>query len=430
MTANTAPSALVRWICRALAVDRRELPAVGSGFALFFLLFSGYYVLRPVRETMGVAGGIHNLPWLFTATFVVTLAVQPLFGWIAARVRRRLILPVVFGFFACNLLLFAAALAATPANLWIARSFYVWLSVFNLVAVSVAWSVLIDVFDAAQARRLCGLCAAGASLGGLAGPALAVLLVGPWGHVGLLALAAGLLLAATVAAGLVRRNVSVTPSAEGASQQPLGGHPLEGAREVLRSPYLLGIALFMALLACVSTFLYVEQARIVAVRFPLPADQTRVFGKLDAVVQVLSIGLQLFITGRIARRQFGIGALLVAVPAMTALGFLWLAVAPGFAALAVVMVLRRAGEYGLVRPGREMLYSVVSAAAKYRAKNFNDTVVYRGADALAGWLKTLLDAFAALPAVAMFAGAGLALAWMVTGGLLARRQRELARVSG
>jgi len=418
---------MARGIARALAIDVRELPAVASGFALFFLLFCGYYVLRPVRETMGVAGGVDNLPWLFTATFVVTLAAQPLFGWVVARVQRHLILPVVFGFFAGNLLVFVAAMVAAPDNLWLARSFYVWLSVFNLIAVSVAWSVLVDVFDTTQAQRLFGVSAAGASLGGLVGPALAVMLVGPWGHAGLLALSACLLLAAAAAAALVRRQAGAMTSADDAARQPLGGSPLAGMRDVLHSPYLLRIALFMALLACVSTFLYVEQARIVAMSFPDRAAQTRVFGTLDAIVQGLSIGLQLFVTGRIARRQFGIGVLLVAVPMVTMLGFLWLALAPGFAALAVVMVLRRAGEYGLVRPGREMLYSVMSATAKYRAKNFNDTVVYRGADALAGWLKAMLDAVAQLPAVAMLAGAVLALAWAVTGGSLARRQRGLAR---
>lgn len=403
-------------LTRALAIAPADLPAVAAGFTLFFLLFAGYYVLRPVRETLGIAAGVGQLQWLFTATFFTTLLVLPCFGWMAARLPRRFILPVVYAFLASNLFAFAYALEQLPANVWIARTFYVWLSVFNLVAVSLAWSVLVDSFDASRAQRLFGLAAAGASLGGLVGPLVAVVLVGRLGHPGLLSLAAVLLLAAVLPAMRVRQ---LGGDASGV-QKPLGGNPLDGLREVLRAPYLRGIALFMVLLAGVSTFLYVEQARIVAERFPDGATQTRVFGGLDAVVQVLSIGLQLFVTGRLAQR-LGVGVLLVAVPLLTLLGFLWLAVAPGFAALAVVMVVRRAGEYGLVRPGREMLYSVVSTDAKYRAKNVNDTVVYRGADAMSGWLKSGLDALGQHASLPMVAGAVLAGLWAVTGAWLARR---------
>ena len=414
-------AAALHRLARVLAVERSELPVIAAGFGLFFLLFAGYYVLRPVRETLGIAGGVEHLQWLFSATFLATLIALPLFGWVAARVPRRRILPVIYGFFAGNLLVFALALARLPENVWVARSFYVWLSVFNLIAVSLAWSVLVDCFDAAQAQRLFGVAAAGASLGGLLGPLTAVLLVGAFGHAGLLLLAALCLLAAVLAAGRVRR---LGARGEQAAR-PLGGNPLTGALAVMRSPYLRGIALFMVLLASVSTFLYVEQARVVAEHYPTRAAQTRVFGSLDAGVQGLSIGLQLFVTGRVAQR-LGIGVLLVAVPVLTVLGFLWLAVAPGFAALAVVMLIRRAGEYGLVRPGREMLYSVASPDARYRAKNVNDTVVYRGADAASGWLKAGIDALGQHPSLAMIAGAAFGLAWAFTGGWLARRQRALA----
>ena len=192
----------------------------------------------------------------------------------------------------------------------------------------------------------------------------------------------------------------------------------------MRSPYLLGIALYVVLLASVSTFLYFDQARLVEATYPLKTDQTRVFGTIDMVVQALAIVSQLFITGRLAQR-LGIGVLLVAVPVLTAAGFLWLAVAPTFAVLAVVMVMRRSGEYAFVRPGREMLYTVVAPQEKYKAKNFNDTVVYRGADAVSGWVKTAVDLLARQPGVAMVLGAIVALGWALTGSALARRQRAL-----
>jgi AAA family ATP:ADP antiporter len=205
---------------------------------------------------------------------------------------------------------------------------------------------------------------------------------------------------------------------------PLGGNPFAGIGTVLRSPYLMGIALFVVLLASVTTFLYFEQARLVELHFPDRVDQTRVFGLLDALVQGLAILTQVFLTGRIVQR-LGLAVLLVTVPVVMAFGFLWLALAPTFAVFAIVMVTRRAGEYALARPGREMLFTVVAPEAKYKAKNVIDTAVYRGADAVSGWVKAGIDAIASNPAVVAVAGAVLALAWAATGWSLARAQQRL-----
>ncbi|KIU53391.1 ADP/ATP translocating protein, partial [Pseudomonas putida] len=385
-----------------------ETPAVVGGLALFFLLFAGYFMLRPVRETMGVAGGVDNLQWLFTGTFIVTLLALPLFGWVVARARRRRILPWTYGFLASNLLAFALVFAVQPDNLWVARAFYIWLSVFNLLSISLAWSVLADLFSNEQAKRLFGLLAAGASLGGLVGPILGTLLVGVVGHAGLVLLATLFLLGSIGAATYLQRwrdRAPLPAEAEHPRSRPLGGNPFAGAGEVLRSPYLLMLALFVVLLASISTFLYFEQARLVAQTFTDRTRQTQVFGLIDTVVQALAILTQLFFTGRIARRM-GVGVLLVAVPLVMVAGFLWLALAPVFAVFVVVMVVRRAGEYALVRPGREMLYTVLPAEQKYRAKNFIDTVVYRGGDALSGWVKRGLDVLGEHPQLAMLIGAG------------------------
>nr|WP_298373343.1 MFS transporter [uncultured Halomonas sp.] len=406
-----------------------EAPPVVAGLILFFLLFTGYFMLRPVRETMGVAGGVDNLQWLFTGTFVSTLLVLPLFGWLASRVARRRILPYAYGFFIANLLLFAALFLNQPDNPWLARAFYIWLSVFNLVAISLAWSVLADVFSTAQAKRLFGMMAGGASLGGLVGPSAGILLVAPLRHSGLLALAALLLAGSVGAAMWLYRWRDRHPLAQ--DEQPaeekrhvsLGGNPFDGAVEVARTPFLMGIALFVVLLASVSTFLYFEQAELVAQRFPDPVQQTQVFGLINMTVQALAIFTQVFLTGRIAQR-LGIGVLLVAVPLVIAGGFLWLALAPTFAVFVVIMVARRFGEYALVRPGREMLYTVVSPQQKFKAKNFIDTVIYRGGDAISGWLKRGLDLLAELPGLAMFIGAGISLAWAGTGFVLGRAQRR------
>ncbi|WP_072395112.1 MFS transporter [Hyphomicrobium sp. CS1GBMeth3] len=422
---SSAPSSARARFTDVFKIERAEVPVVAAGAAMFFLLFTGYFMLRPVRETMGIAGGVDNLQWLFTGTFVATLVALPVFGWIASKVRRRHILIWTYGFFAANLTGFAAAFVADPDNVWIARAFYIWLSVFNLLAISLAWSVLADLMPASQAKRLFALIAGGASAGGLTGPVLGTLLVAPIGHAGLLLLASVLLTASAGAALWLHRwrDHNPLPQEETAPRtEPLGGHPLSGATAVLRSGYLAGIALFVVLLAIVSTFLYFEQARLVAETFPDRTRQTQVFGMIDTFVQTCTILIQIFLTGRIADR-FGIGILLVAVPLVMAAGFLWLAFAPVFAVLAVIMIVRRVGEYALVRPGREMLYTVAEPEEKYKAKNFIDTVIYRGGDAIGGWVKRGLDIMAEHPALAMMIGTAVALGWATTGAWLGRQER-------
>lgn len=233
-----------RLIERVFHVERAEAPVALAGAALFFLLFCGYFMLRPVRETMGIAGGIDNLQWLFTGTFIATLAAMPLFGWLASKVRRRRILAWTYAFFALNLVAFTVVFVIRPDNLLAARTFYIWLSVFNLIAISLAWSVLADVFTSAQAKRLFALMAGGASLGGLVGPLLGTLLVGIIGLAGLMLLAALSLLASIAAAAYVQRWRDRHPLAPGetlARSRPLGGNPFAGASAVVRSAYLAGI---------------------------------------------------------------------------------------------------------------------------------------------------------------------------------------------
>ena len=182
----------------ARLIDARpgELLAALAGFALFFCLFSGYFMLRPLREAMGIQGGVQHLQWLFTATFVSMLLAVPLFAWLSARVPRARYVDGVYGFFVLNLVVFGLLFAIRADDAWLARTFYVWISVYNLFVVSVAWSLMADVFDARQAKRLFAFIAAGASVGGLVGPALSALLVSRLGTSGLLLLAAALLLAA------------------------------------------------------------------------------------------------------------------------------------------------------------------------------------------------------------------------------------------
>lgn len=419
-------SPLMRRAAQTINAQADESGPALAGFALFFCLFCGYFMLRPIREAMGIQGGIENLQWLFTATFIVMLIAVPLFGWLNSSVPRVQFVSWVYGFFSINLMLFAVAFAVHDDSIWLARVFYVWISVYNLYVVSVAWSLMADVFDAAQARRLFAFIAAGASVGGLLGPLLSALLINVLGQAGLALLSALLLLIAL----LLKRYLMVWREHGGAGrpgalatespQRPVSGNPFSGLTRVLRSQYLIGVCLFVLLLATASTFLYFEQARLVAELFASREEQIRVFGLIDFAVQAGALIAQLFITGRIAQR-FGVSSLLCAVPVLVCLGFIGLALAPGFAMLAGLMIVRRIGEYAFIRPGREMLFAPLDAETKYKAKNFIDTVVYRGGDAFSGWAKTLLDMLGQGTLLVALVGAACSALWAFVGWYLGRQ---------
>ncbi|TBV08512.1 NTP/NDP exchange transporter [Phytopseudomonas dryadis] len=422
----TIATSLSQRAARAINAQPGELAAALSGFALFFCLFCGYFMLRPIRESMGIQAGVENLQWLFTATFVVMLIAVPLFAWLNSRVPRIHFIDWVYGFFCLNLLAFAVAFSLFADSLWMARVFYVWISVYNLFVVSVAWSLMADVFDSPQAKRLFAFIAAGASVGGLTGPALSALLVGALGASGL-ALIAALLLAGAMALkhylmAWRERGGAGRPGAIRAEspRRPVAGNPFSGMTRVLRSSYLLGISAFVILLATVTTFLYFEQARLVGELFPDRDEQVRVFGLIDFVVQAGALLAQLFITGRVAQR-LGVRTLLAAVPVLMCVGFLALAMAPTFAVLAGLMIVRRIGEYAFVRPGREMLFAPLDAESKYKAKNFIDTVVYRGGDAISGWAKSLIDMLGYGVALIAVIGALCAAIWGLLGWYLGGR---------
>lgn len=417
---------------RIVNVEPGEGLAALCGFAFFFCLFTGYFMLRPIRETLGIMAGVDKLQWLFTATFLVMLAAVPCFGWLGRHVPRNRFVTWVYAFFAASLVAFAAGLYAAPDNLWTARAFYVWISVFNLFVVSVAWSLMADVFRTGQAKRLFAFIAAGASTGGLLGPLLGGLLAGTLAAPGLILLSA-ILLAVTLplkswlmrwreqAGAGVHAGGDTDRSAGGeTAAQPIGGGILAGATRTFTSPLLLGIALFVVLLATASTFLYMEQARLVAGAFSTSAERIRVFSALDFTVQFLSMLTQLFLTGRLAQR-LGVTFLLAAVPVAVCLGFVALAVAPEFGVLAAVMIVRRVGEYALIRPGREMIFTTVDAEAKYKVKNFIDTVVYRAGDAASAWVKTGVDALGHGAVLVAIVGAVCAAAWGACGYILGRK---------
>lgn len=422
---TTAGDRLAAVLARAVDVRADEIRALLLSFAYFFCLLCGYYIIRPLREEMGIAGGVENLPWLFTGTFVAMLVAVPLFGATVARFAKRRIVPLVYRFFIANILIFFVLLRFDIGAEHVARAFFIWTSVYNLFVVSVFWSFMADVFRNDQARRLFGFIAAGGSAGALLGPALTAALAVPLGPVALLLISALFLEGAVQC---VRRLTVAIPARardDTSDGAPIGGGVFAGITLVLRSRYLLGICLYILIFTTTSTFLYFQQAHIVAAAFDDPAERTRLFALIDLSVGVLTLLVQCFATGRLIG-WLGVGPVLAALPLLTVVGFVGLAMAPTLVVLVAFQSIRRAANFAIAKPSREVLYTVLDAERKYKAKNVIDTLVYRGGDAVSGWAYAGLSAIGlGLPAIAL-AAVPLAGVWMATGLRLGRAQDRMA----
>ena len=407
------------------SVDIRQ----GEGVPLFlsglyyFLLLCAYYIIRPIRDDMGAEGGVENLAWLFTGTLVGMMILHPIYSAIISRMPRRQFIAVVYRFFMVQLLVFYALFQVLEgvSEVWTGRVFFIWSSVFNLFVISVFWSLVNDVFRPSQSKRLFGVIAVGGTAGALTGSAITSFLAAGLGAITLLLLSAVLLeVAARVSRYLsdveqtlamaaiadealkkdadirdleVPEESMVTDQVNAKQTEVIGGGMLDGVRHVMRSPYLLGIAALMLFFTVVSTYLYFMQIAIVTEAIGDDRDaRTQLFANRDLIVNAITLIVQMFLTGRILR-WLGIGISLALLPVISFVGFGLLAVAPVLMVVIGFDVLRRAGNFAIQRPARESLYTVVSRTDKYKAKNFNDTFVYRVGDQLGAWSYTAMMYF-------------------------------------
>jgi AAA family ATP:ADP antiporter len=408
-----------------LDVRPTERAALLLGFAFHFCVLASYYLVRPLRDALGLEGGADKLQWLFTATFVVMLLMVPVFGALASRLPATRFVPLIYRVIALSMLVFGLLIANHVAPVMVGRVFFVWISIYNLFIVSIFWSVLVDRFSSEQGRRLFGCIAAGGTLGTFIGPLLAATMATRLGPLALTVAAAVLL---EVAVRCYRALLSRTQSQSGnplLDERRMGGSILGGITLILHSPYLLGLVLFMLLHTSAATLLYFEQGRIVAGSYADVGSRTQFFAIVDLIVSALTLTFQLLLTAPLIR-LVGIGGALAALPLATIAAFVAMALAPVPTTVALAQGLRRAVEFAIVRPAREVLWTVVSREEKYKAKNVIETLVYRGGDAASGWLSAGLTALGAgfgLVAVVIVPFAGL---W---GGLclwLARQQAQRA----
>lgn len=419
-----------RLLSRLAPIHPGEVAAVVAAFFLFFFMWSGYFSVRPVRETIGTLIGRDKLADIWIITSVVSILIIPVYGAVVARFRRSVFLPWAYGVVAVVLMLTGLSLRGDAINLAAGKFFYVFISVVNLFLLSVFWSFLLELFDRQQTKRLFGVIAAGGSAGALCGPLVSDLAVKSIGNSGVLFFGAALFVAAIfcqrVLLGVWSNRTDASNRAE---DRPIGGNPFAGVTLILRSPYVLGIALFVVFISCVNTLLYFEQLRLVEEHFPQLENRTQIFARFDWVVQSLTVLSQIFLTGRIAEK-FGVKTLITFVPVIMIAAFSALALSGAFAVLTVVVILRRAMEYAFVRPGREMLWSPLDKETKYKAKNTVDVPVYRGADALSAQLNNFVAGAGLGAGAVAWLGAVVAALWAALGWWLGRRFEDHEKLQG
>jgi len=418
-----------RRLNRMLDVRPEENLALAWSWLYIFSVLSSYYIIRPIRDEMGVAGGVENLQWLFTGTLIGMVLVNPPFAALVTKLPRARFISVTYRFFIANLLLFALLLkiASAEQNIWVGRIFFIWTSVFNLFVVSVFWALMVDVFNSEQGKRLFGFISAGATLGGIVGSSLTAALAQ---HVPSTYLLLGSAVLLEVAVFSVRHlsrlseALRLRPTARG-EEAAIGGRVLSGLTHAFKSPYLVNVGVYILLYAITSTFLYFQQAEIARHSFASRGARTTFFAQVDLLVNTLTLVIQLFLTGRLLR-ALGVGLTLTLLPALSVLGFSTLALAPTIAILVIYQVLRRAGNFAVARPTREVLFTVVPREDKYKAKSFIDTAIYRAGDQVGAWSYALLGLLGLGMTGISIAAVPISAAWLLNGLWLGRKQETLA----
>ncbi len=421
---ETTPNPLQRLLARACEIHPNETRATLASFTLVLMLMASYYILRPVRDAMASDWTDAEVSWLWTCTFFVSFFAVSLYGTAVTRIRFARLVPSVYGFFAASFVIFYLGMELLAEQVLVDKIFYVWISLFSLFHISVFWSFMADTFSKSQSLRLFGFIGAGASIGGLLGPAVSTFLVGDLGTNGLMLIAALLVVLALPLVVWVQRlkeadlhNVNV--AADSDDFEYIGGNPLSGFAVFLKSPYLLGIGLFIFLYTAISSFVYFELKNLLAGYDP--ELRTQIWGGMDLAVNSLTLVVAMFATGRIAQR-FGLPFTLALIPALVGGGMLVLAAAPLVSVVVGIQVARRAGNYAVSRPAREMLFTAVDRETRFKAKQVIDIVIYRGGDMLNAWAFTALTQGLGLGLAAVAAvGAGIAAVWAVTGIYLGRQ---------
>jgi AAA family ATP:ADP antiporter len=418
---ETVSTPVQRLLSRACDIHPQEVRATLSSFCLVLILMGAYYILRPVRDAMASDWSDAEVSWLWTFTFLFSTAAVSLYGGAITRIRFRRLVPTVYGFFAASFVLFYLGTLALADRTLLDKSFYVWISLFSLFHISVFWSFMADTFSKPQATRLFGFIGAGASIGAIGGPAFAALLVGDLGTDPLMLIASALVVLTLPLIVWIQRlkDTDLMNQEVAAGERDfdfIGGNPLAGFSEFINSRYLMGIGLFIFFYTSIGSFVYFELKNLLA-DFDRET-RSQIWAGMDLAVNSLTILIAAFATGRMAK-YLGLPFTLASVPVLIGLGMLVLAAAPMVSVVVALQVIRRAGNYAISRPAREMLFTAVDREVRFKAKPVIDIVIYRGGDMLNAWAFTALTQGLGLGLAAVaVVGAGIAACWAVTGAYL------------
>jgi len=410
-------------------VRPNEVRALLLGFAFHFIILTAYYIVKPIRDSIAASNRLEALPWMFTATLVVMLIANTIFAAIVARMERRKFIPFAYAFFIFVLALFFALMrTGSPAQqVWTGRAFYVWVSVFNLFNTAIFWAFMTDLFTVEQGKRLYAFIAVGGTLGAIAGAYITKNLIRGMGPANLVAISATLFAIVCLLVRFFPNNFTQGNKVAPAREEPIGGTAWSGVTHIARSPYLFGLAAAIMLYTATSTWAYFQQSTLAGAALKTTADRTVFLSNLEIWVNTITLLIQVFLTGRLLK-WFGVALTLVSLPVVSMIGFAAMAIAPSLTMLAFFQVGRRAAAYALMRPSREILFTVLKREDKYKVKSVTDTLGYRVGDQLGAWsygglgpngLQLSLNAISWI-AVPVTAG------WCVLSIWLARKQAALA----
>jgi AAA family ATP:ADP antiporter len=417
---------MIRLLNRIVDVHSDEIRALSLGFFFHFLILTGYYITKPIRDSIG-ASNMEALPWMFTATLVAMLVANVAFAATVARMSRRKFIPLAYGFFIIVFTIFFIAMRSRPGaeQVWIGRGFFVWVSVFNLFNTAVFWAFMTDLFTVEQGKRLYGFIAVGGTLGAILGAYITKHYVREIGSANLLVIAAAMFAIAGFLVRFFPHGFAEQKQLAATVEKPIGGSVWSGITHICHSPYLVGLAASILLYTTTSTWAYFQQSSLAGAALKTSNERTEFLANLEIWVNSITVLIQIFLTGRLLK-WFGVAFTLVSLPFVSMIGFAAMGVAASLAVLAVFQVARRAAAYALMRPSREILFTVLKREDKYKVKSITDTLGYRTGDQLGAWsyhglqglgldLNTI--SWIAVPVTAGWCGLSL---W------LAHKQRELA----
>jgi AAA family ATP:ADP antiporter len=426
---NKSNNPLSRIVQATTKVEPHEMRAVILSFLFVFTLFAAYFIIRPVRDAMASDWTRAETSFLWTLTFFFSIVAVSVYGFVISRVSFSKVVPGVYVFFAATFAVFyfGSGMVADPTL--VDKAFYVWLSVFSLFHASVFWSFMSGLYSKEQAPRLFAVIASGASIGAIVGPSIPTFFADDIGVMNLMLISATMLLIPLPIIGeleklKVTRLGNAGLEADLSEAKRLGKNPFSGFMLFVTNPYLLAIGVFILGYVTMSTFVYMELREFLS---PYErAERTQIQASIDLVVNSLAILTALFATSRLTTR-FGMGTTLGLIPIMMVGGWMVVAVVPLLAVVIGLQIARRAGNYAITKPGREMLFTLVDDETRYKAKPVIDIVVYRGGDMVTAWMHTGLRELLALSltGVALVA-AVIAAIWAMAGIYLGRTYNRVA----